>query len=376
MERNTQTHLGYPYNLQPLYSDLRPFTDFFLNNLGDAYAGSNYGINTQDLEREVINVFADMWGASQQSDPIWGAVTSCGTEGNLLGVLYGREAVEAGGNCRGTVVSSVESHYSIAKAARMYRMPFERVASTANDAELDYVAFAEVCRRISGEGGGVVAVVNAGSTVRGAHDRLEKVLEGLEAAGVPEARRYIHVDAALSGLILPLLEEARPWHFGFDLGADSIAVSGHKQLGTPLPCGVVCTKRAHMERWAAGTPAEADYVNTQDSTLAGSRSGFAALALWYAIEVQGLAGVELDARGCVDRAKYLVKTLNHEVPGSNAVRFNPFSTTVVFKRPCEALEHKFQLATTGDIAHVVVMPSVTKQTLNTFVQEYAAQFEK
>ena len=54
---------------------------------------------------------------------------------------------------------------------------------------------------------------------------------------------------------------AGEYHFGFDRGADSIAVSGHKQLGTPIPCGVVCTKREHMLRWAAGTPAEADYVN-------------------------------------------------------------------------------------------------------------------
>ena len=40
----------------------------------------------------------------------------------------------------------------------------------------------------------------------------------------------MHVDAALSGLILPLIPEASDYHFGFDKGADSIAVSGHKQL--------------------------------------------------------------------------------------------------------------------------------------------------
>jgi hypothetical protein len=41
------THLGYPYNLNVAYGDLAPFLSFFLNNLGDAYAGSNYGVNTQ-----------------------------------------------------------------------------------------------------------------------------------------------------------------------------------------------------------------------------------------------------------------------------------------------------------------------------------------
>jgi histidine decarboxylase len=226
-----------------------------------------------------------MWGGNRQESPIWGAVTSCGTEGNLLGILYGREAAEASG-CPATLVSSVESHYSIAKAARMYKMPYERVASTSEDGEIDYAAFEESCRRLVSEGKSVVAVVNAGSTVRGAHDRLTHMLAALDRAQVPAEKRYVHVDAALSGLILPLIEEAKDWHFGFDMGADSIAVSGHKQLGTPLPCGLVCTKKEHMLRWASGTPAEADYVNTQDSTIAGKCS---AEALNISLSVESLA---------------------------------------------------------------------------------------
>jgi histidine decarboxylase len=87
-----------------------------------------------------------------------------------------------------------------------------------------------------------------------------------------------------------------------------------------------------------------------------------------------MAGIELDARGCIDRARYLTKTLQSVVPHCNATRFNPFSTTVVFARPTYELEVKYQLATTGDIAHVVVTPSVTKATLDAFVEEYAAQF--
>jgi histidine decarboxylase len=285
VSERSQFHLGYPYNLNQNYGDIRPFMDFFLNNLGDAYAQSNYGINTQDLEREVVEKFLGMWGGNRQSEPLWGSVTSCGTEGNLLGILYGREKCEASGS-PATLVSSVESHYSISKAGRMFRMPYERISSTTSDGEINYHEFEESCRRIHGEGGSICAVVNAGSTVVGGHDNMTKMIGCLDRAGVPADKRFIHVDAALSGLLLPLIPEAKDWHFGFDLGADSIAVSGHKQLGTPVPCGVMCAKREHMERWAAGTPAEADYVNTQDSTISGSRSGFAALALWYAIETQ------------------------------------------------------------------------------------------
>lgn len=377
-ETKTDVHLGYPYNLNVAYDDLRPFLDFFLNNLGDAYAQSNYGVNTQSFEREVIDVFARMWGAPDvapgaESD-IWGAVTSCGTEGNLLGILYGREALKAVPTIP-TLVSSVESHYSVPKAGRMYNMPYVRVPSNDQTGEIDYEALERSARRIVHEqNGGVCMVVNVGSTVKGAHDRLDLVLEALDAANVPPERRYIHCDAALSGLILPVVSEASDYHFGFDRGADSIAVSGHKQLGTPIPCGVVCTRREHMLRWSAGTPAEADYVNTQDSTIAGSRSGFSALVLWYVLETKGLAGLETDARYCMDLAEYLKDELLRKVPGCGATR-SAFSTTVVFQRPSAELETKYQLATTENIAHIVCTPSVGKEVVDAFATEYTSEFQ-
>jgi hypothetical protein len=32
VKKNTEVHLGYPYNLKQSYADLLPFMDFFLNN--------------------------------------------------------------------------------------------------------------------------------------------------------------------------------------------------------------------------------------------------------------------------------------------------------------------------------------------------------
>eukprot|EP00966_Prymnesium_polylepis_P320186 7376568-Prymnesium_polylepis.1 len=163
------------------------------------------------MEREVIATFTQMWsgptGAVDQ--PIWGAVTSCGTEGNLLGILYGREALKVVPVVP-TLVSSVESHYSVAKAARMYSMRYERVRSSDEHGEMDYDALERTARRVVHEqNGGVCCVVNVGSTVRGAHDKLTSVIEALDAANVPPERRYLHCDAALSGLILPLVAEVR-----------------------------------------------------------------------------------------------------------------------------------------------------------------------
>ena len=69
----------------------------------------------------VLHWFARLWEIDQ--DDYWGYITNCGTEGNLHGILVGRENLPDG-----ILYASCESHYSVFKAARMYRMEAERVS--------------------------------------------------------------------------------------------------------------------------------------------------------------------------------------------------------------------------------------------------------
>ena len=48
---------------------------------------------------------------------------------------------------------------------------------------------------------------------------------------------------------------------------------------------------------------------------------------------------------------------------------NSLSSTVIFERPNQEFVLKWQLACTGNIAHVVVMPSVDKGKLDLFLKE-------
>ena len=51
-------------------------------------------------------------------------------------------------------------------------------------------------------------------------------------------------------------------------------------------------------------------------------------------------------------------------------RVNDFSSTVVLERPLDdAIIKRWQLACEEDIAHVVVMPNVTRQKIDRFVQD-------
>jgi predicted HAD superfamily phosphohydrolase YqeG len=58
-------------------------------------------------------------------------------------------------------------------------------------------------------------------------------------------------------------------------------------------------------------------------------------------------------------------------------RLNDLSSTVVLERPMEdAFVKRWQLACEEDIAHVVVMPNVTREKIDQFVKELIAQRDK
>lgn len=70
----------------------------------------------------VLNWFARLWEIDE--DEYYGYITTCGTEGNLHGLYVGRENLPDG-----ILYASQESHYSVFKAARMYRMPAVKVCA-------------------------------------------------------------------------------------------------------------------------------------------------------------------------------------------------------------------------------------------------------
>jgi histidine decarboxylase len=353
LKQRTAHHLGYPYNLQFKSDGLVPFLQFSINNLGDPFKTSNYGVHSREFEISVLEFFASMWDLDLGN--YWGYITTCGTEGNLLGILYGREKFAPARN--GILYCSKETHYSVPKAAVMYQMPIE-LCETNESGELLYSDLEEKLSKHKNEP--AIVSVNAGTTVKGAYDVIDKVVDVLKRVGIKRENFYIHVDGALNGLILPFLsKDCEPSRITFDKPIDSVSVSGHKMLGCPMPCGVVITRIEHMQRWGK----DVEYLNSTDTTIMGSRNGQAALAMWVALQRKGLDGIRAEVVQCIDNAKYLKELFDKS--GVKCM-LNEFSTTVVFERPPENVVQKWQLACKGDIAHVVVMPSVSKAKLRRF----------
>lgn len=108
-----------------------------------------------------------------------------------------------------------------------------------------------------------------------------------------------------------------------------------------------------------------------DATISGSRNGLTPILLWYSLSSKGQIGLQQDVNRCLDNARYLKERLQQ---ANISVMLNELSTIVVFERPHD---HEFtrhwQLSCVRNIAHVIVMPSITRETLDDFFIDLVQQ---
>ena len=78
---------GYPYNPDFHYFALAQLQHFSINNLGDPFIESNYGVHSRKFEVGVLDWFAHLWELEKHEYRRY--ITNSTTEGNMHGVLFG-----------------------------------------------------------------------------------------------------------------------------------------------------------------------------------------------------------------------------------------------------------------------------------------------
>jgi histidine decarboxylase len=329
---------------------------------------------------------------------------------------------------------SADTHYSLTKAARVLGIPTfaevgtseypdqcplggawpDEVPSVDGDAGPGSIDVEKLCTLVeffAARGHPALITLNLGTTFKGAYDPVgeiapkvadimrrhgmyERILQVPDGTARPKTVKrhgfWIHVDGALGAAYLPYLRMAR--HAGgarvaglppvpeFDFSvADvfSIAVSGHKWIGAPWPCGIYMTKTKYQLK----PPDMPAYVGSPDTTFAGSRDGFSAVLLWehlarYTQDEQidrALTAQEIAAYA-VDKLTALGTTLGRNL----YVGRTPLALTVRFLKPVDALVFKYSLSTETDIsdqsidyAHLFVMPGVTMDLIDRLIADLA-----
>lgn len=337
--------IGSPAAVDVDWSSLSPLlTRGILNNSGSSGDDSTYPCRT--MEREVVHTLADLFRAPAAHR---GHVSANAASGTLWSLYQARTL-----HPHAVVYHSQATHGGVTYAASLLGMP--TVAVHADDTGVfDYDDLRQQIAARQGPAAVVVATI--GTPMTEAHDDVRRIAAVLDDEAV--ASRWIHADAALSGIPLGLINPSLRPGLDFGDGADSIVVSGDTFLGTCLPCAVV------IARDTAGTVVRAPDLDAHDYTPAGSRNGPAALMLWWALRTLGPDGLRRRAERSRTLAAYTLQCLDEL--GWTAFR-HPNAFTVVLKTPPGDVADRWHLPTESGWSHIICMPGLTHAHIDAFIR--------
>jgi tyrosine decarboxylase/aspartate 1-decarboxylase len=305
------------------------------NNIGWHAPGEPAGpfAVTQKLELEVVEMLASLLGGALPE--VGGVVTAGGTESNTNALWLGRNVLREAGAGSIAVLVGRSAHHSVptgcdvtglgvgdwqecsrrsctvagtlrdegssdGRVAHRYRPRPDGTGLVLVDLDSRWrMDLEDLQRRIRStvrQGvTGLLVIATVGSPSIGAADDVAAMGRLLAATRVrkPGVQTFLHVDAAMAGMILPFLDPPRP-PIGFELRdasgspvVDSLTVDLHKAGLAPYPAGVFLCRMAL--RGAIEVPRPFD-PGRFDATVAGSRPGAAAAAAWAVLQERGRTG--------------------------------------------------------------------------------------
>ncbi len=340
--------MGYPFDQE---TNITGFYEWLLEtglcnttliSVGSPYKEAWDMLQVDEFERFVVDYLAGKYGFA--NDSFWGVVTNGGTDGNMHGLYFGRKELAAKSSLPPILYVSSEAHYSVQKLGDILNLE-TRVIHALEDGRIDIADFR---RQLDGTRPALIGIA-IGGTFKGAIDD-QTALEGVLKEVNPPAY-YRHLDVALFGGYLPWLDDPaanailnqKTMHF------DSLAVSGHKFFALNEPAGVFVCRKDILEHL---NNLSVPYLDCVMPTISCSRSGFDVLKLYWRIMTTKDEGFRMEGHHVLTMTGKLVSALRRY---GIEPHVNPWSTTVYFPRPADAVIHKYCMACTGIYSHVVVM---------------------
>jgi len=241
---------------------------------------------TQELEREVIDLISvDIFKAEDHSCD--GYIATGGTEANIQAAWiyrnYFMEQYHAGvGEI--AILSSVDTHYSVIKAANLLNI--KSVSIEVDDSTREIIpASLEAQIQLSQQEGirYFIVISNMATTMFGSVDDPDLYASCLDKY---KATYKIHIDGAFGGFIYPVSHIDSSINFA-NPNVSSITLDAHKMLQAPFGTGIFIVRKGLISFVCTK---EAKYVNGMDLTLCGSRSGANAVAVWMILSTYGPYG--------------------------------------------------------------------------------------
>lgn len=337
-------------------------------------SSESFFAGTHAIEREVISICAESIMKAEE-DACDGYVASGGTEANIQALwIYRNYFVREFGAKQEEILilCSEHSHYSMAKGANLLNLSI-RTVSVNENMEIDQTALNEVVERSQDDGFKYcIVVANMMTTMYGSVDQVDTYVNALKA-NMFEFK--IHLDAAFGGFYYPFSNPENSLNFA-NSHITSITMDAHKMAQAPYGTGIFLIRKGYMKY--AHTK-EASYVEGEDSTLIGSRSGANAVSIWMILSKYGPHEWDEKIFVLQKRTTWLASQLN--VLGVDFYR-NPFSNIVTIRSEflSKELAEKFGLVPDNHSDpkwfKIVVMDHVTVDKLEHFLEDLAKTMKK
>jgi glutamate/tyrosine decarboxylase-like PLP-dependent enzyme len=258
------------------------------NHIGCHTMGSSESFfkGTQAIERDLLNICAIdiLKGKEEEHD---GYVAAGGTEANLQAIWVYRNYfmkehhADLSEIC---VVCSEDSHYSMDKASNVFVLDVVKINVNDADRTLDANDLKSKLSTAKENGKKYFIVVsNMMTTMFGSVDNVDLYANTLREL---ECHFKIHIDAAFGGFYYPFSQEESNLTFQ-NPDITSFTLDAHKMAQAPYGTGIFLIRKGFLQY--ANTD-KASYVEGEDCTLIGSRSGANAVAVWMILVTNGPFG--------------------------------------------------------------------------------------
>lgn len=337
------------------------------NHIGVHTTGDSesFFAGTQQIERDLIRMCGEnIFHASPNS--IDGYVATGGTEANLQAVWifrnYFMQEFSATLNEIALICSS-DTHYSSAKAANVFQIGFFPIPVNQTTRKIEQHTLDKHLDMLQEKGVKYLIVfANMMTTMFGSVDDINVYTNTLQERGFIFK---VHVDGAYGGFYYPFVQK----HL-LDFANEhvcSITVDAHKMNQAPYGTGIFLIRKGWMHYTTTTT---ASYVQGNDSTLCGSRSGANAVAVFMILMSYGYREWQQKMQELCDRADWFCA----ELAKRNKYFFREERANIVVF-PAEELDRtlaeQFGLVpddhTNPSWYKIVIMDHVSKENLTEFL---------
>lgn len=241
---------------------------------------------THAVERELLDICAVDILKGEQGD-YDGYVASGGTEANIQAIWVYRNFFKAehkANNNEIAIVCSNDSHYSMDKAGNLLSLEVYKLPVNERTRELSSEGIEQVLQKAKDEGKRYFIVVcNMMTTMFGSVDDVDTLTTSLNKLS---CTFKLHVDGAYGGFYYPFSNKNSKLTFQ-NSSIASFTLDAHKMAQAPYGTGIFLIRKNLIQYT---NTSEASYVEGEDFTLIGSRSGANAIAAWMILSKYGPHG--------------------------------------------------------------------------------------